>query len=358
MHTPISGSPARERYDWLDQARGLIVLMLIISMSTYYYSGDVLSEDIPLGPTMLNHGYQYFSGVPPLITPIDVGQGIFMFVMGFVGYNAFTRRRQLRGARSAFLYTVRRVGVLYALAFFECIVMHYVLFGETLWRDFFIGSTFTLLALGALAGFTTIALLPNADRRIRFAAVLTVIHSLLYASPYFDHYTGDDNIFHLMSIPFTVLGLCTVAIAGTCFGQWLHMDPDNPTVGFQKRIVPVTAAALVAAYSMDWVQPPEPHDATAAHQLLAVGMAGLMLVGFFASGQNKLRFPLLSAMGKNLLVMFLLAGFFLEIYFDWIPKEFLVRWPVAALFLIGILPLAAVSCVAVLLDRLGIIVRA
>src|SRR5690606_29410406 len=124
----------------------------IVSMSTYYYSGDVLSDDHPLGPTMLNHGYQYFSGVPPLITPIDAGQGIFLFIMGFVGYAAFMRRRQRRGARSAFLYAARRVGALYALAFFECIVMQYFKNGETLWRDFLIDSTFTVLALGSLAG--------------------------------------------------------------------------------------------------------------------------------------------------------------------------------------------------------------
>ncbi|NUM55466.1 MAG: hypothetical protein HUU46_17600 [Candidatus Hydrogenedentes bacterium] len=327
-------------------------------MSTYYYSGDVLSEDHPLGPTMLNHGYQYFRGVPPLITPIDAGQGVFVFLMGFVGYNAFTKRLQLHGARSAILYAARRVGALYALAFFECIVLHHLMFGETLWRDFLIDSTFTMLALGSLAGFTSIVIWPNADRRIRFALVVTMIHSLLYAGPYFDRYTGDDNIFHLTFFPFNVLGLCAVAIAGTSFGQWLHMDPEDLTVGFQKRIVPATAAALVAAYSMDWVQPAEPHDATAAHQLLAVGMAGLMLVASFTAGQSKLRLPLLSAMGKNLLVMFVLGSVFLEMYLDWVPKDFLVRWPVAALLLVGILPLTALSCVAVLLDKLGIIVRA
>lgn len=358
MHSSDPGSPARERYDWLDQARGLVVLMLIVSMSTYYYSGDVLSDDPPLGPTMLNHGYQYFSGVPPLITPIDVGQGIFLFLMGFVGYLAFTRRRQSRGPRSAFGYAARRVGALYALAFLECVVLHYLLNGETLWRDFLIDSTFTLLALGSLAGFTAIVFFPNADRRIRFAIVLMVIHSLLFAIPYFDHYTGADNIFHLAYFPFAVLGLSAVAIAGTCFGQWMHMDSEDLTLGFRERIVPATAVALVAAYCLDWVQPPEPHDATAAHQLLSVGLAGLMVVAFFAAGRSKLRFPLLSAMGKNLLVMFALGAVFLEIYFDWIPKDFLVQWPVAALILVGILPLAALSGIAVLLDKLGIIVRA
>lgn len=357
MHTPIPGSPARERYDWLDQARGIVVIMLIVSMSTYYYSGDVLSEDHPLGPTMLNHGYQYFSGVPPLITPIDEGQGIFLFIMGFVGYAAFMRRR-LHGSSSASLYAARRVGVLYALAFFECIVMQYFKNGETLWRDFLIDSTFTVLALGSLAGFASIVLCPNADRRLRFALAMTAIHSLLYASPYFDHYTGDDNIFRLAYFPFNVLGLSAVAIAGTCFGQWLHMDPENPTIGFQKRILPATAAALFAAYSLDWVQPAEPHDATAPHQLLAIGMAGLMLVSCYSAAQCKLRLPLLSAMGKNLLVMFVVGSVFLETYLDFIPKDFLVRWPIAALVLVGFLPLALLAGVAVFLDKRGIIVRA
>ncbi|MBX7259789.1 MAG: hypothetical protein K1Y02_25770 [Candidatus Hydrogenedentes bacterium] len=358
MVTSDTESPSRERYDWLDQARGLVVIMLIVSMSTYYYSGNVLTDDPPLGPTMLNHGYQYFNGYPPLFTLVDAGQAIFMFLMGFVGYNAFTRRLRMRGSRCAFWYATRRVGALYALAFLESVVLHYFLEGKAMWYDFLIESTFTMLALGSLAGFASIVLCPNADRRILVALTLTVIHSLLFACPFFDHDTGDDNIFHLMYFPFGVMGLCAVAIAGTCFGQWCFAHEGDPYTRFQKRMVPVTWAALFAAYALDWIQPPEPHDATAAHQLLSVGMAGLLIIGFYSSGQMGLRFPLLSVMGKNLLVMFVLGGVFLEMYLDLIPKEFLIRWPVAAPFLVGILPLGALAAVAALLDKLGIIVRA
>ena len=45
------------RYDWLDQARGFVVLLLIVSMATAEYAGDMVLGGPTLGPPLLNHGY-------------------------------------------------------------------------------------------------------------------------------------------------------------------------------------------------------------------------------------------------------------------------------------------------------------
>ena len=42
--------------DWLDQARGLVVLLLIVSMSTAEFLSDMVLGDPVIGSPMLGHG--------------------------------------------------------------------------------------------------------------------------------------------------------------------------------------------------------------------------------------------------------------------------------------------------------------
>ena len=64
-----------KRYEWLDQFRGLIIIFLIISVITWPLSGDptIGLTNSWIGPPLLNHGYKYFNGWPPIITIIDIG---------------------------------------------------------------------------------------------------------------------------------------------------------------------------------------------------------------------------------------------------------------------------------------------
>ena len=358
MESSIQTKALHDRYDWLDQARGLIVLLLLVSMPTSEYAGDFLTGDPFLGPPMLNHGYEYFDGYPQIITFIDVGQALFLFVLGFVGYTAFTSRWRKRGGRTAFWYSLRRVGILYVLSFIDAILVSYLSSGRAHWDDFIYNGTFALIAIGSLAGFLSIALCPNADRRFGIAVGLTMAHALLYAFPILDQRTWFDNVLGLPRFPFGALGLSSMAIAGTCFGQWHKMDPEDPVVGFRKRIVPVSMAAFVAAYCVDWIQPAQHHEANAALQLIALYMGGFMLMIFFAFGQVGFRFPLLTSLGKNLLLIFAIGGLFNSIYLSLIPKSFLAQSPYLALLLGGIVPVALFAWFAVFLDKRGIMVRA
>ncbi|MFA6241729.1 MAG: hypothetical protein WC655_12425 [Candidatus Hydrogenedentales bacterium] len=347
-----------ERYDWLDQARGLVVLLLIVSMPTAEFSGDVLTGDPTLGPPMLNHGYDYFDAYPPIITFIDIGQALFMLVMGFVGYTAFTSRLKKRGPRAAFWYGFRRVSVLYALASIDSLFLPLLEKGRCEWDNFLYKGTFSMIAFGAMASFVCTVLVPNADKRIRIGVLLMLVHSLLYAFPLFDRHTWADNLLNLPHFPFGLLGLTAVAIAGGCYGQWHVMDPENPIAGFQKRIVPISSAAFVGAYCMDWMQPAQHHDVNASLQLQALYMGGFMLMIFFAFGRVGFRFPLLSSLGKNLLLMFAVGGLGTSIYVSLLPKSLLLESPFLAMTLAGIVPIAVLSYAAVWLDRRGIMVRA
>ncbi|MCC6155769.1 MAG: hypothetical protein IT367_18520 [Candidatus Hydrogenedentes bacterium] len=346
------------RYDWLDQARGFVVLLLIVSMATAEYAGDMVLGEPTLGPPMLNHGYDYYDGTPAIITFVDAGQALFVLVMGFVGYTAFTSRLRKRGPRSAALYASRRVLLLYALAALDSILISTLERGSPEWAVFFYGGTFSGIALGSLAAFIATAIIPNADRRIALGVILLAAHALLFEFPIFDHRTWYDDVLGLPKFPFGAMGLCTVAIIGSCFGQWFLMDPTNPIVGFQKRIAPASMIAIICAYCMEWLQPSEHHDLPAALQLMAVYVGGLMLTIFFAFGHIGIRFPLLSSFGKNLLLMFAVGGFGVSIYWNFLPRELLLKEPLLTLLLVGIAPIALLGCFAVWLDKRGVMVRA
>lgn len=346
------------RWDWMDQARGLVVLLLIVSMSTAEFAGDMVLGEKTAGPPMLNHGYDYFDGSPAIITFIDSGQALFVFIMGFVGYPAFTSRLRKRGKKSALLYVTRRVGVLYTLAALDSVLLSTLERGAPEWPVFFYGGTFSGIALGSLAAFATTALCPKAERRIVIAVGAIFAHALLFEFPILDHRTWYDDVLGFPKFPFGAMGLCIVAIVGSCFSQWYAMDENEPLVGFQKRIVPASTIALVAAYCMEWLQQSEHHDLTAALQLQAIYIGGYMLTIFYAFGRLGFRFPLLSSFGRNLLLMFAVGGFGVSIYWNFLPRSLVLAEPLLALSLVGIAPIAALGCFAVFLDKRGIMVRA
>ncbi|MCC6490446.1 MAG: hypothetical protein IT364_23380 [Candidatus Hydrogenedentes bacterium] len=350
-------SQTHERYDWLDQSRGLVSLMFIFAIITYPVSGDPILGIDPLGPTFLNHGYKYFKGPVPLITIIDVGQQIFMFVMGFAAYLAFTSRWSKKGGRTAGLYAARRVGLLLLLSFaeacFEFPGRHEIRWNEVLWEG-----TLAKLAIGSFAAFSCIALIRDANRRFLFALGVTGLHAVLYASPWFDHYGYVNDSPWRPMFPFGAVNLAVVAVIATCFAQWVWTHPEGAAAAFRQRIAPTCFYALGAAYCLGWVQPAHHHDVTAALALFAVGISGLMLTMCFGFGQMGIRFPLLTPLGKNLLLTFVLGAIVVDLYIGLYDREFLAQRPFLTLLLVGILPAAILASVAVYFERKNIILRA
>ena len=159
-------------------------------------------------------------------------------------------------------------------------------------------------------------------------------------------------------LPFGTLNLIAIAIAGAAFGQWIGRDSGAQLDGFKQRVVPVSTGAITLWYLLEWLQPSEHHDSTTALSLLAIGTAGYAMTAFFCFQQSGIRIPLLSALGRNLLLVFVLSLFFVDFYLQQLSKSFLVESPVAAMVLGGLVPLAALSSLAVYLDRKGVIIKA
>ncbi|MFX0076083.1 MAG: hypothetical protein ACFE96_11610, partial [Candidatus Hermodarchaeota archaeon] len=343
------------RYEWFDQFRGLIIIFLIISVVTWELSGNFLGLVQPIGPPLLNHGYKYFNGYPPIITIIDIGQQIFMFVMGFGAYLAFSSRREKRGVGKAWIHGVIRVGILYLLAFIDDgLLGGFLSSGSIPWDEVLWYGTFANLAIGTFAAYLATYLIPkSADKRIILSVVIMIFHSLLYASGFFE-YKGTaplpDGPF---VFPFNSFNHAAIAIAATCFSQWFKMDPTDPKVGFKKRILPVSTIAIALFYVVDWIQPAEHHDCTSSLALLAIGATGFLIAVFFCFELLNFKVPLLSEMGKNLLILFIFALFFSLLAQELVDRmrDFMLEFPVFPLLVLGILPIAIEAGIAMLLAK-------
>ena len=355
QETPDS---VHERYAWLDRARGLVALLYIISAVTGALGGSVLEKDYPIGPTYLDHGYSYYSGFPAMITLIDVGQPMFMFILGFVAYIAFSSRLRKRSAASAWLYAGRRVGVLYLLSFANGLLLMPFLEGRrAYWSEILYDDVLSKLALAALASYVAIYLVRTADRRVLVGVGVLVVHLYLCAFYLVDRYPWLDNMLGRPRFPICTMNLAAVAVIGSGFAQWLERNRDDVRVAFRERIVPASVAAVIACYCVEWIQPSEHHDMTTALALMAVGLSGLMVAASYTFHEFGFKLPFLQPLGKNLLLVFLVASLGLDHYVDLFPDEMLESYPYLTLVLVGILPVAVLTAMTAFLEKRNIVIR-
>ncbi len=193
----------------------------------------------------------------------------------------------------------------------------------------------------------------DADKRLYVGIGMLILHSILFALPLFEHYGPSTGS---LVFPFISLNHASIAIIATCFSQWYKMDPDNPCIGFKKRILPGATICIVIFYCLDWIQSSEHHDVITALALLAIATFAFMSTVFYSLEQFDFKIPILSEMGKNMLLIFILT-LFVGLFVGIIPKDFLVANPLHALLLIGILPIAILGGIAVLLDRKNIKIK-
>ncbi|MFX1499323.1 MAG: hypothetical protein ACFFBH_17535 [Promethearchaeota archaeon] len=350
-----------ERWEWLDQFRGLIIIFLIISVITWPLSGDpsIGSTNPPIGPPLLNHGFKYFNGYPALITIIDIGQQIFMFVLGLGAYLAFTSRREKKGTGAAWKHAAIRIGILYFLAFLDDGLIGGTLFGpDHTWNAVLYYGTLANLAIGTFAAYLAVYLIPkSADKRMYITIAILIIHASLFYLPFLKHHGSSSGWPpDPWNFPWNAINHAAIAIAGTCFCQWYKMDPNDPVVGFKKRILPVATISILAFYCFDWIQPAEHHDATTSLALLAIAASGFLIAIFYGFEKLEFKVPILSEMGRNLLLLFILA-FIFDQYVQIFPKPFLIDYPWLTMILIGILPIAIEGGIAVLLAKRNIIIK-
>lgn len=343
-----------------------MALLFIVSAITWSHRGDLLLGKPIIGPTYLDHGYNYYNGSPPLITIIDVGQPVFLFFVGFSAYIAFSSRLRKRGQLAAAGYALQRIIALYLLSMAGQLVNDLgggtdlswtSLWEQFNWKAVLLTDVLAVIACGAGATYAAIFLVRGADQRAWLALTLLIVHAFLYATFVVEHQPFIDSVLGAFDWPLRLLSLSALAILGSAFGQWIHDSRDDIRQALRQRVIPVACGCLALSYSMEWVQPGDHHQATMALVLLAAGVSGLLLLSTIAVDQMGLELPLLTALGKNLLLVFIIAGILYDFYFAMIPDWIVYGHPYGALFFVGLLPIVLIVLLTRFLETRNIALR-
>jgi hypothetical protein len=262
-----------------------------------------------------------------------------------------------KGVKEAWKHGIIRVAILYGLAFLDDgLIGGLIINGEIPWNEVLWYGTLANLAIGSFAAYLAVYLIPKeADKRIIVSIGILIIHAVLYAFPnVFDQHSPSTGT---IVFPWNALNHAAIAIAGTCFCQWYKMDPNDPIVGFKRRILPGATIAIIAYYCFDWIQPAEHHDATTSLVLLAIAASGFLIAVFYSFETMNFKVPVLSEMGRNLLLLFILSFIWDLILGQFVHKDFLIGYPWLTMILIGILPIAVEAGIAIILARRNIIIK-
>ncbi len=399
------------RYDWLDQFRGMVIVFLIIASLTWEFSSSDFSLAPPLGPTWLNHGWQFFNQQPAMITIIDMGSQIFMFMLGISMGLSFRSKVEKKGLGYAWLNVLFRVftffwisqvisvefdfplfkiialGIWVVITVVAAVFRNMKKYRDTIYRPAIgliwalvsiglwcvqarlptvIGSgyfwgTFFVEAMAHLAWGTLFAaifvwLIKKPDYRLIAAIVIYIGHAVMW------EFEGAINtairaFWPQWDIPFDVLGMIAIAIVASCVWDWMNMDPNDQKVGMKKRVIPLLFISGVLHFVIDFFQTAEHHGINLSLGLLSIAFCSLLVVVFF-SLENffKFKVPFLTHLGRNALFLFLFQGIFTLTYPEIWGDALTFRTQMATLF--GGIPLThpLVDLMAVVIFMLPMII--
>jgi len=323
------------RHNWLDQFRGLCVLLYIIAVLTWGLSGDVHEGILPVGPTYYNHGWAismfYYSStsflpsqLPPLITIIDLGQPVLVCLVG-----------------------IMQVGC--------SVILEDMLLTRGLFVAFFDGA-FAGLGWASLFGAWASTWTSKGDKLVGIGIGITLLHAILYAIPGVNTWTiGQD--WYMVGIPWKMINLSALAIIGAGYKVYLFDESGIMRKNaFKSKILPLTGGFFIGNYLLSYLQWADQPHCTTALSWLALGFIGGGIFLFYAFEQISFSIPILSALGKNMWVFFI-GSPILEWIWILLLQDLVRSSAIAAFFLIGIMPLVIAGGIAFLFERKKILWR-
>ena len=155
--------PKKPRFEWLDQFRGLVILLFIVQTVAYLFSGDPITGIMPAVAPHLNHGFKYARFERPLITIMDIGQQIFIFLVGFMqGFAILKRKRKNAEMKQLWLHIIKRFLLVIVLSIVHSFGAGH---GFDVYFIFFNGTMANIAWAGLAAGIAMLYI-PKADYRL------------------------------------------------------------------------------------------------------------------------------------------------------------------------------------------------
>ena len=206
----------RIRFGWLDQFRGLVIIMFIIQTIAWKFSEDPANILTPLMSPYLNHGFRYAEFTRPLITFIDLGQQIFIFLVGFMqAYAVLKRRKKGYTTKKIWVHIGKRFGIMMALS-----ILHVYVAEDSryIWYMFF-GGTLANIAWAGLAAGIVAQYLPKGDHRLLVGLGLMALHTLMYAFPGIRGWRGVG-----LEFPFQMINHMAIGCIAAAFTAWMFTN--------------------------------------------------------------------------------------------------------------------------------------
>jgi hypothetical protein len=298
---------SRIRFEWLDQFRGIVIILFIVQTFAYKFSSDIIL------PPMVNHGYKFWdfgAGFPKIITLIDIGQQIFIFLVGFMQAFAVMKRFQKTDEKwRIFLHILFRAGLVWILA-----VIHVgVADGFGAWELMVYGGTLANIAWAGLAAGVAALFFKKGDFRFWIGFGLMLCTTAVWImvepmSPYSPLFTNDFLVSILPTLGHIEIGIIAAAVAGWIF----HEDGSVNEGNWKKRVLPLALGFMVLSYLSWFIQWADHHKVNMSLSTMAIGFSSLMVFTFYKMEQVGFRAPILTPLGKNMLLVFLLSMFINE----------------------------------------------
>lgn len=347
----------RIRFEWLDQFRGLVILLFIISVITWKLSADLLIGEIPVVPANLDHGWRlfdsYYSGDqkhdPSPITIIDIGQQILMFLVGFMQAFSYRKRKIRNGITNARMHVLKRYTWMMALSFLLVIIDSDITNVDGWIWGWLFNNTLTGIAWGGLFAGIITEVFDDGDKQLYTGFGVLLLHGILYAIPAIRTWESG-----WMRFPWAALGHIGIGMVAAAYSTWVFDDEMKINEeSWAKKVVPTSILAFVIWYFVDWIQFAQHHHVTFALALMSIGTSGFMIWIFYEFDKMGIKIPGLTAMGKNMFLMFILSGLFIDLFYWPLMEDILSSSRISALLLGGVLPIIVLWFFAKLMEKKG-----
>lgn len=331
--------PSKIRFNWLDQFRGLVIVLFIIQTLAWKFAGNPSIGIYPVFAPHLNHGYKYINiaEMPPIITLIDVGQQIFIFLVGYMAaFSVIKLRANGKTDKEVWIRIIRRF-----IAILLLNVVHMVVQGADDVASFIFDSTLGMIAWAGLIAAISTVFIVKADFRFLLGIIpLTIQFILSFVAEIPDMWSE-------------LLAHISIGIIATAYTGWmLKGDGSVDDTHFKDRVLPITFSMFTVMYLIEFVQWADHHGATVPLAAMAIGLSGIAVYIFYKIEQDGYQIPMLTTFGKNLLMMFLLEMVVIElVYIDLFLVDYVRINPWLDMILAGIVPILILWILAKILEK-------
>ena len=333
--------PQRKRYFWIDHARGLIMLLLVIT------------EFLPMAIREASEIGRFFLAHPPNQTTVgymniyDIGAPAFIFIMGLLMPLSFSHRKEKDGVNKAVKHMIVRYWIILVLGLVVILIDH----GEmiTMVGDVLIIIWDVLPTLG-LVGLIALPLLWLKPKpRAIVATVMLVFYQLMLLFGGWREYA----IYSIHGGIFgTIFGFSAIMIYATCLGEVLLLNKEHTDKKKYQIYAIVGAIALLGGLLL-WLVPgwyPNKRQVTLTY--ISISLGATILLSFILIGiDKKVQKPIfiLDSFGKSPFIIYLIAVVLEIILSDLIGLEMNI--------LIFTIMITVMVIIAILLDKWGKIIK-